>query len=68
MTLGSTLRLALRKRTLEKAFRNQYEDLLKAIASDNYEALESLCEETLLLELAAKVYEYEKYKGIQFRI
>lgn len=40
MTFGSTLKLMLRKRTLEKAFRTQYEDLLKAITSDNYEALE----------------------------
>ena len=53
---------------MNTTFRNFYEDLLKAIANDNYEALETLCEETLLLELAAKIYEYEKYRNIQFRI
>ena len=45
-------------------FRTYYEDLLKAIVNDNYESLETLCEETLLLELAAKIYEYEKFKNI----
>ena len=58
----------MRKRQLVQTFRTLYEDLLQAITSDNYEALEALCEETLLLELAAKIYEYEKYKGVQFRI
>lgn len=68
MTFSSVLKLALRRRALERTFRNQYTDLLKAISQDNYEALEHLCEETLLEELAAKVFEYEKYRGIQFRV
>jgi hypothetical protein len=38
--------------------------LLKGIANDNYEQLEALCEEKLLMELAAKIYEYEKYNNI----
>jgi hypothetical protein len=54
----------LRKRQLNATFRRYYEDLLHAITSDNYEALETLCEETFLLELAAKIYEYEKYRGV----
>ena len=60
--------MLLRKRQLEGTFRRYYEDLLKAITSDNYEALEILCESAILMELAAKMYEFEKYKGIQFRI
>ena len=62
--LRSTLKIALRKRQLNRMFRTYYEDLLKAIVNDNYESLETLCEETLLLELAAKIYEYEKFKNI----
>jgi hypothetical protein len=62
------MKLALRRRSLNTTFRIFYEDLLKAIANDNYEALETLCEETLLLEFAAKIYEYEKYRNIQFRV
>ena len=62
------MKLALRRRTLNSTFRTHYEDLLNAITSDNYEALETLCEETFLVELAAKIYEYEKFGNIQFRI
>ena len=62
------MRLGLRRRSLNTTFRTYYDDLLKAIANDNYESLETLCEETLLVELAAKIYEYEKYKNVQFRV
>lgn len=58
------MKIALRRKQLNQTFRTLYEDLLKAITSDNYEALEAICEETLLLELAAKIYEFEKYKGV----
>lgn len=61
------MKLALRRRQLVRTFQTLYDDLLNAITTDNYEALEVICEETLLLELAAKIYEYEKYKGVQFR-
>jgi hypothetical protein len=54
----------LRRKRLHTMFKSLYVDLLKAIANDNYEALESLCEENLLMELAAKIYEYEKFKGV----
>jgi len=40
MTLASSLRLAVRRRALERTFRAKYEDLLKAISQDNYESLE----------------------------
>ena len=60
--------MALRRRSLTTTFRTYYDDLLKAIANDNYESLETLCEETLLVELAAKIYEYEKYKNLQFHV
>lgn len=62
------MKLALRRRQLVKTFRTLYDDLLHAITTDNYEALEVLCEENLLMELAAKIFEYEKYKGVQFRV
>lgn len=52
---------------LSKLFITRYQDLLNAITSDNYESLESLCEPNLTLELAAKMYEFEKHLGIQFR-
>jgi hypothetical protein len=68
LSLGSTLWLALRRRAITRTFLTHYGDLLQAIAQDNYEALEQLCEPTLLEELAAKVYEYEKYRGVQFRV
>lgn len=42
-------------------FASYYIDLLKAIANDNYEAIDQLCEETLTVELAAKIYEFEKH-------
>jgi hypothetical protein len=58
----------LRRRTLNQTFRTYYEDLLNAIANDNYEALETLCEEGFLMELAAKIYEFEKFRNVQFRI
>jgi hypothetical protein len=62
------MKLALRRRTLNSTFRAHYDDLLNAISTDNYESLEQLCEETFLNELAAKIYEFEKFKNIQFRI
>ena len=42
--------------------------MIKAIANDNYESLEAICEESFLIELAAKIYEMEKFKNIQFRL
>lgn len=66
--MRSTLKIALRKKQLHSTFRTFYEDLLKAISNDSYEALETLCEETLLEELAAKIYELEKFHNVQFRI
>lgn len=58
----------IRGRTLKKMFVTSYQDLLRAIANDNYDAIENLCEQNLTLELAAKIYELEKQHGIQFRI
>jgi hypothetical protein len=49
---------------LNTLFKTHYIDLLKAISNDNYDALETLCEPTLLEELAAKIYEFEKYKDV----
>ena len=51
----------MRKKQLERLFAGHYTDLLKAITNDNYEAIEALSEETLTIELAAKVYEFEKH-------
>lgn len=55
------MKLMLRRRTLNKAFITQYSDLIRAIANDNYEALEAVCEKNLTEEIAAKIYEWEKY-------
>ncbi len=60
----SKIKLLLRKRTLTKAFITHYQDLVKAIANDNYEALEAVCEGKLTEELAARIYESEKFRGI----
>ncbi|CDW77538.1 UNKNOWN [Stylonychia lemnae] len=49
-------------------FISHYQDLLRAIVNDNYDGIDSLCEQNLTIELAAKIYELEKHKGIQFRI
>lgn len=58
----------LRKRALNRLFTTHYTDLLKAICNDNYEGIESLCEGKLTEELAAKVYQWEKFNNVQFRI
>lgn len=49
-------------------FKRHYVDLLQAIVNGNYDGMESLCEANLLQELAAKIYEYEKFKGVHFRL
>ena len=43
---------------MNKQFSTYYKDLLNAITNDNYEAIDSLCEEGLTLEIAAKIYEF----------
>jgi len=58
----------LRRKQLERTFTTHYEDLLRAISTDNYDAIDALCEETLTLELAAKIYEFEKHRKVQFRV
>lgn len=62
------MRIKIREKTLNKQFTSYYRDLLQAIANGNYEVIEQLCEEELTVELAAKIYEFEKYRGVQFRI
>ena len=47
------LKLRLRQRQLEQTFKRHYYLLLKAITTQNYEALESLTEEKLTLAIAA---------------
>jgi hypothetical protein len=49
-------------------FIRYYQDLIRAVANDNYEVIDQLCEQRLTIELAAKIYEFEKYKGVQFRL
>ena len=49
-------------------FSTHYADLLRAIVNGNYEALETLCEGRLTEEIAAKVFEFEKHRAVQFRI
>jgi hypothetical protein len=58
----------LRKRSLEAQFKRSYLDLLQAVESGNYEAIESICEEGLTLELAAKIYEFSKFKNAFFKV
>ena len=52
------MKIQLRRRTLNKAFSTYYKDLLNAISNDNYEAIEALCEESLTMDLAAKIYDF----------
>ena len=50
------LKLSLKKKNLEIAFRDHYHDLLQAIASKSFDQLEILCEEQLTMALAAAIY------------
>ena len=67
-TNRSKLQLILRRSLLQKQFQTQYRDLLQAIKNNNYEAIESICEENLTLEIAAKMYEFQKFSNLQFRV
>lgn len=49
---------------MNRLFVSHYQDLLKGITNNNYDAIDSLCEQNLTVELAAKIYEFEKYRGI----
>jgi hypothetical protein len=62
--MKSSIRLSLKRRALNRLFSSLYKDLLKAICNDNYESIESLCEQTLTLELAARMFYFEKYGGV----
>lgn len=62
------MKLWFRHKHWKRLFTSYYEDLLNAIVNDNYESIEALCENNLTLELAAKIYEFEKYHGVQFRV
>jgi hypothetical protein len=48
----------MRQSALRNTFIAHYDALLNAIATQNYDQLENLCEETLTKELAAQIYKW----------
>lgn len=56
--------LLFRRKLLLKQFQGQYVDLLQAIKNGNYEAIESLCEPKLTLELGSAIYELNRFKNV----
>ena len=67
-TNRSKFNLIWRKRMLLNNFITCYTDLLNGIKNNNYEAIESICEESLTTEIAAKMFEHQKFNDIQFRV
>ena len=55
--------LFFRQKRLISQFKFAYFDLLKAITDMKYENIEQICEENLTEEIAAKIFEFTKYKS-----
>ena len=58
----------MRQSALRNTFIAHYDALLNAIATQNYDQLENLCEETLTKELAAQIYKWQILDKFEFRI
>ena len=56
--------LLWRKRMLLNNFKATYTDLLTGVANTKFDVIDSICEENLTTEIAAKMFEHQKFNDV----